>query len=516
MSEQLRYFQVSGRGNGIGVTVLRRNPDVVTVGPTTLTLHIFPKFWSDYFDKKAKWANDKEKEQKVEDYKLVRKLPGSFNTEAKNWHTYLYEMDILALSEDWAKCLGLVANKTSDKNIDSDGLQLTDEDIEIGEKDPLWKEIIDPSADEFDELLELEKTEANFMWELLAEHGMEPQVVPKHKELPPTSMDLLPDVPALQEVFYTQFTYAVKEAIRHRKPVFLPVQEELGFVRGRMVPQGLVDRKVRGRLPVLCEYDALTTDSYVWQVIRAATQAVATSKNEVTVESAIEIDAQIRDISLISVSTLLTNRASSSDLGRMQPSLKTAYLLGRAILNHQFGAGTEEPVSEAGVIANIKYTSSKLWEKIVADYLLQDSQGCTVQEQQELYTFYEKPDGQSIGHPKTPDIVATRKTDNKVVVLDAKYKFAKNNISQATMGDQYQLMTYSYRMDCDAFLAYPTSGEASIPEAYYLAPPGYGVKNNAKGDWHRIGVLSLPFPSPDRDSFELSPTQRDKIFSSET
>ncbi|WP_237222885.1 McrC family protein [Rothia nasimurium] len=527
MPDNLRYFRVSGRGNGIGITVLRLVGEENPTGPTTLTLHVLPKVWSDYKKLRKEWL-DEGKDRKEKDFKLLRTLPDLSTSEHEGkdtWHSYLYEMDTLQLSDEWARCLAVATPNSPEFEEDTQETELVTEvkqqnevdDEEDGEVDPLWEEVAAPGQDHSKvELKSLEDDQAKFMWDMLSHYDQHPSRVAGHRDFPPSGMDLFPHIPAMREVFYAQFVRYAREAVRHRKPTFLPVQEELGFVRGRMVPRGLVDRKVQRRMPILCEFDALTTDSYIWQVIRAATQLAATSNNQRTLDAAVEVDAHIRDVRLIQPSTLLTSRIAANELARLSTDLKKAYFLGRAIISEQFGIGAEEPLTEGGVIANIKYTTSDLWEKIVAGYMQRSITGAKVHEQEKLYLYYANKDKKShTGSPKKPDIVVSK--EQQTVVFDAKYKFAKSSITEAGMGDQYQLTTYSYRMGCSAFLVYPQQRSAwrslTLKEnCLLLPPPGYGyVETEEDESWHRIGVLSLPFPSPGGSGFTLSEDYRSHI-----
>lgn len=508
-----RYFRVSGKGNGIGITVLRLVGEENPTGPTTLTLHVLPKIWS-----------EENRGSKEKDFKLLRTLPDLSTSEHEGkgtWHSYLYEMDTLRLPNEWAECLATVSPNSPEFEEDTQETEPVPEekqqneidDKEDGEVDPLWEEVSKPGPGHREvELKSLEDDQAKFMWDMLSHYDQRPSREPGHRDFPPSGTDLFPHIPAMREVFYAQFVRYALEAVRHRKPTFLPVQEELGFVRGRMVPRGLIDRKVQRRMPILCEFDALTTDSYIWQVIRAATQLAATSGNQITLGAAVEVDAHIRDVRLIQPSTLLTSSIAANELARLSTDLKKAYLLGRAIISEQFGIGVEEPLTEGGVIANIKYTTSDLWEKIVAGYLQQSITQAEVEEQAELHLYY-KNDGSTAATAKSPDIVLKR--GDKTIVYDAKYKKLRGkNIDDALMGDQYQLATYAYRLAADAFLVYPHKPrQEPLQSEFYLPKPGSSPNGKLGSDAlsHRIGVLSLPFPSLGRSGFTLSEDYRSQI-----
>lgn len=299
--------------------------------------------------------------------------------------------------------------------------------------------------------------------------------------------------------------------MRQRKPVFLEAQDELTFIRGRMVPQGLMKQKAQHRMPVLCEYDSLTADSHIWQVIRAAVQVTGQETDSHVKSRSIEIDAHLRDVGIKTAAAVLRERLSSTELARVAVSLRNTYLLARSILARQLGIGFESPVYSGGVIANIKIVSSDLWERLVAGYL-EEATGLMPDEQLETHLYYDEA-GQSAAHPKRPDLVLMG--SQRPVVIDAKYKAKPLGIAKASSSDQYQLTTYAYRLAADAFLAYPCPAEQALADykVSYLAqlgsPPSGKLDNGHLA--YRIGVLSLPFPSPGAADFSLAEVYRERI-----
>lgn len=387
-------------------------------------------------------------------------------------------------------------------------------DGETGEKDPLWMEVLKPkNSGKVEDLPSLpRKTSQDFssFWELILQFGSDPAPVSGHKPLPLAAADLLPHIPSLKAQVYWRFLEEAEDAVRHRKPEFLPIEEELNFVRGRMVPQGLVDRAIRRRLPVLCEYDSLSTDSHLWQTIRAATALVASVSEDADsgltrklvgelVDAAVAIDAQLRDVQVVPAAALLTQSVSATALMRMPENLRNTYQMAKSILRYEFGLGIEQTEMNSGVIANLKFTSSDIWERMVAEYL--EHRKVESETQASVKLFYSSP-GKSGGPDKKPDFVISPTPDNpNKLVIDAKYKIPKKSISKASMSDQYQLATYSYRLDADAFLVYPEvltdkfDEEEFLKHNRYLAPPGYQDGSDSDSErWHRIGVFTLPFP----------------------
>ncbi|WP_185173656.1 5-methylcytosine restriction system specificity protein McrC [Rothia nasimurium] len=464
----LRYFQASKLGNGVGLTVLQRE---VPEGEKcrTLTIHILPKLWRDEGT-----------------YDTVFTLPEGISTET--FHTFVYEMDVIALDESWASHFSRVAPAQLQE-------QSADEEEE-GATDPLWSET--RSRPYTEPLGVLNTGHANTLWELINTYGMSPVPLADKIDLPPSGVSILPDVPELKIQFYRQFLRQAEGAVRQRKPVFLQTQDELNFVRGRMVPQGLIKRKIYHRVPVLCEFDSLTADNHIWQVIRAAVQVTGQVEDRYLQAYSVEIDAHLRDVGIKTSAELLGRRLSSTELSRIGSPLRKAYLLARSILAMQLGVGFEEPTYAGGVIANLKVVSSDLWEKIVADYVRQSIPQAEVEEQSNLHLYY-RADGTPAAKAKKPDIVL--KHGDKTVVYDAKYKKLRGkNIDDALMGDQYQLATYAYRLAADAFLVYPHKpGQEPLHSEFYLSKPGSPASGrlDLEALSHRIGVLSLPFPGPE-------------------
>lgn len=466
----LRYFQASKLGNGVGLTVLQREtPEGESC--RTLTIHVLPKLWSDR-DSQGKAFT----------------LPTGMG--AETFHTFVYEMEVLALDESWASHFSRVAPAGSN--------ELSAEEDEEGKTDPLWSETSARSITAPLGVLNL--GHANALWSLIHTHNMSPAPLADRVDLPPAGTSILPDVPELKIQFYRQFLRQAEEAVRQRKPVFLQTQGELNFVRGRMVPKGLIKRKIYHRVPVLCEFDSLTADNHIWQVIRAAVQVVGQVEDSYLQTHSVEIDAHLRDVGIKTSTVLLGERLSSTELSRIGSNLRDAYLLARSILAKQLGVGIEEPTHAGGVIANLKVVSSDLWESIVARHFraeVEADSDAVAEEQAELHLYY-KADGSTAATAKRPDLVVKR--DGKTTVYDAKYKFRQQHIGDASMSDQYQLATYAYRLAADAFLVYPHKpGQDSLHSEFHLPQPGSPTsgKLDAAALGYHVGVLSLPFPSPE-------------------
>ncbi|WP_165860363.1 5-methylcytosine restriction system specificity protein McrC [Kocuria tytonicola] len=554
----MRFFQASARGNGVGLTVLGRRPsaeDAVssTAGeadprPDILVIHILPKLWAGAAERGP-----------------VFRLPASTAEDAgdgvgrgpRTLEVIIHEQQLLALEPEWALSLAEVARDTlvddlplpsPGENPQAGGREAETGDVgtgdagtgdtETGETDPLWREV--PATAQIreawrGEVPELSRRDSGpadpvrFLWNLLSRLGCEPARGPEQREPAPGGVDLLPDLPGLEDLVHRQFLTETERALLHRRPTFLPVTEELGFVRGRMDPQGLIRRTSRRRIPVLCEFDSLSADSFLWQTVRGAVQiAAAESADEETRELALTCDAQLRDVSLEPAHGLLSRGVPGSELQRMLSETQWAYRYARAVLARRHGVDPEESPDMAGVLVNLKYVTSALWEHMVKDYLdgVLTRDGLQVEEQHRLAVFFTEQEAPDRGGGprydpvslKKPDLVVMRLSQTvgqspgaqgqALAVLDAKYKrLPWGGFAQASMGDQYQLATYAYRLEVPAFLAYPVTRAPSEKdlESLVLGDPG-ATSRQATGSRRsgrlRVGAMALPFPHPAGRSLE--------------
>lgn len=550
--DDVRFFQVSARGNGVGLTILGRRPSAedessssageTDPGPDVLVIHILPKLWAGAAERGP-----------------VFRLPAGTADDAddgsgrgsRTLEVAIHEQQILALEPEWALSLAEVARDTlvDDPPLPSPGegpqadgraaetgdAETGDTgtgDVETGETDPLWREV--PATAQIREAWRGEvpalprrasdpADPVRFLWDLLSRLGCEPARGPEQREPTPGGVDLLPDLPGLEDLVHRQFLKDTERALLHRRPTFLPVTEELGFVRGRMDPQGLIRRTSRRRIPVLCEFDSLSADSLLWQTVRGAVQiAAAEAADEEVRELALTCDAQLRDVTVEPAHVLLSRGMPGSELQRMPPETRWAYRYARAVLARRHGVDPEESPDMAGVLVNLKYVTSALWEHMVKDYLdrVLTPGGLEVEEQHRLAVFFTEQEVPDRGGEPRYDPVSLKKPDLVVMcpvktgghapdaqgqalaVLDAKYKrLPWGGFAQASMGDQYQLATYAYRLEVPAFLAYPVTRAPSERdvESLVLGDPG-ATSRQATGPRRsrrlRVGAMALPFPHP--------------------
>ena len=225
--------------------------------------------------------------------------------------------------------------------------------------------VIRPGSDE-------EFTPVRQFWRILEHYHQAPVEDATSRTVPPQGLGIFSRIDWLQEPTYRKFLNLCKNALEHRRPRFESETDELGFVRGRMVLDKLVDRQATHRTGVVCEFDSLTTDIHLWQVIRAGLQRVAMQAKDAQLrQQALGYEATLRDVSVHNAQTLLNERLSPTFMARIPDEQALAYRYARAIIAQQFGFGFDTDPYEAGVIANIKYDTSILWETMLEKALLQ-------------------------------------------------------------------------------------------------------------------------------------------------
>lgn len=135
MVSEVRYFQASARGNGVGVTILKHtHPQPGAVH--TLVIHVLPKLWC------KQWVSAEQPEVIAPfNVKIAPEAGGQFSSvqdpesslyehsDDGTLSLYVYETEILVLPKPWAGYLETVSGSA---------LPPHDDDNEGGASDPLW------------------------------------------------------------------------------------------------------------------------------------------------------------------------------------------------------------------------------------------------------------------------------------------------------------------------------------------------------------------------------------------
>lgn len=395
----------------------------------------------------------------------------------------LYEGDYLGLSDPWAKALMEVAPGMASE----------------AEKDPLWERVVQPTAVPPDE--EPVRPEQRMsMWNLLFSHGMTPVDVPGHRADFVAAGTTLAQADSLRPLYQSMFIDRAMELIRSRRPSYRTVQEPLSVVRGRMVPAALLRRAACGGVVVECEYETLTTDTAFWRAVRTALEACTSAVGRDQERTGAL--RQLEDVGYETPAVVLASERRTTQSVRDEER-RGVLSLALDILRAEYAPSVDRSQS-CGVMVNLKFSTSALWEKMLAR-AFRDA-GATVTEQEKLYLFY-REDGPS-WNPKRPDLLVTFPASDGTeitMIVDAKYKWGKI-LTDASKDDQSQIAVYALRSGLPAFLAF-TRLRDDARDAWTVrripSPALSWRKKSAEpGDLAgaaTVGSFQLSFPGPGDD-----------------
>ncbi|MCC5781696.1 hypothetical protein CRM73_01790 [Kocuria sp. CCUG 69068] len=289
--------------------------------------------------------------------------------------------------------------------------------------------------------------------------------------------------PELRQVFMEEFTKLATKAIRYQRPEFRRNAGPLMAVRGRILVNDLVERKGRRQQAISCQYTELTTDTLLWQTIRAALRQCltelpdTTSRSRTTRERVLSADAHLSTVTVTSPYEVLQEAPLTHE--QLPPGVpQQAYRAAQALLAQATGFGTTS--GHNGAALSIKIATSSLWEEILqrrfqsAGYSMETAAS-------QLRIFQDTP------MPKRPDIELRDRT-GALVVIDAKYKtIPALEPGKMSMSDQYQM--YAYATQREAPTLFIHVGDPGCTWTRTSAPTSAGKS-------YPTGVASLPFPSP--------------------
>lgn len=477
------WFQVSGRGNGVGLTALRDH-----VG-RRLYLHVLPKLWRTgarpknwAWSGRASWDPDEER------------------------HAVVHEGDSVEFPTSWARLIGTSARRevvadghavTQDNGLTAEGepVALHPGSDELGAADSLWKRTVRRAPEDTLPLTEAPPSAVAALWRLFDAHPdvVSPAFDSSRREHRGDALLLRLD--QLRPYLLHRFVEDVERLLPQRRSRFVEVSEALTVLRGRVPVAGLLERAARRRIPVQCEFDELTGDEVVWQTIRAAVGLCAQDLNGHALETALLCDTALGDVSVVPLPALLS-RAREADSSARHPDVRSALRLGLAILRHQHHlAAPSDETSAVGV--ELKVATSTLWEKLVARVLSDAGFGVHTSGASRTVAVFS-------GTSKQIDIVVTER-GSAVLLMDAKYKAVPTGgWTGVAMGDAYQLYSYVNRRGCPGLLVYPgRDGSRGGLDSSRLA---LGTRGDQSGDLgHPVGIMVVPFPGEGEVSCRLSP-----------
>ena len=517
MVSEVRYFQASARGNGVGVTILKHtHPQPGAVH--TLVIHVLPKLWC------KQWVSAEQPEVIAPfNVKIAPEAGGQLasvqdpesslyeHSDDGTLSLYVYETEILVLPKPWAGYLETVSGSA---------LPPHDDDNEGGASDPLWtaleypeKPVYAVAATVCGRVLGPATARENMdfsaggqgtgwqkvslLWRMLAEHHEEQAIIQGHRDITPQGSELFPHIPSLKEAMYRVFVDSSGQALAHRRPVFEPEVDELLFVRGRMLPRELVNRRINRRIGVVCEFDSLTTDTHLWQMIRAGLQQVAThaADNEV-VDDALGYESVLRDVSTQNIRSLLTETLSPAFAMRLSAQTLRAYHYAQSILSQQYGFGLSDSPYEAGVLANIKFDTSSLWRKMLVRALTDT--GLEVRVESPVGMLYHRnAEGRQQGVAFAKPDMMLYSRDILVATLDGRYIAYCEDLTQLPEHERYRMLAVAYRTGADGYTAYPVAhGPGTLGRILTVSEPGAYPQAPMSSE-HHVTTCGVRFPQPE-------------------
>lgn len=450
----MRYFRVSGTGNGVGVAVIR------TGDAQEIILRVHPKVW-------------RQADALIPG--LVRLRPEG----ARSVFT-VYELDTIEVSSEIADALAVGRELVlgSDERLSGD---------ESESRSSLLTEVAPPSS-----VLDVRRTteidspqtenQDQAMWTLVG--AMDHFALRDSYDLPAVlASSSVSRQRQLRRLFLEEFTKLAAEAVLYQRSEFRRNSGPLMAVRGKILVNNLVDRKAYRRQAIACEYTELNTDTTLWKTIRAAVRqcltelGTSTYRSRAARERALRTDAHLSSVSVTSPISILQN-APLAHFELPPGSPQRAYEAARALLSQATGFGTTPGQHASAVSINI--ATSSLWEEVLRRRFI--SAGYTVESRVSKLRLFE-----NTLMPKRPDIELRNSSGEKIVV-DAKYKIIHDLApGRMSMSDQYQMYAYATQRESPTIFIHV--GESGCEWTNTSA--------SGTGGSYPVGVASLPFPSPE-------------------
>jgi 5-methylcytosine-specific restriction enzyme subunit McrC len=268
----------------------------------------------------------------------------------------------------------------------------------------------------------------------------------------------------LLEILIKLFSEKLAEALRRGMPRrYVTHTDDLPVLRGRLDVNRQFSVLAAEPSRLACQYDALTPDIALNQIMKAATvkllRIARTSANQSRLR---ELTFAFADIADVPVSAL---RWADVVLDRTNARWRELLNLARLLLGQRF-----QTTSRGGADGfSLLFEMNTLFEEYVARSLTRALSGTelrVVSQGGRLYCL-ESDDGRELFQTR-PDILVKRGSD-VVRVIDTKWKRIANRIDDAkqgvSQGDVYQMMAYGQLYRCDRLvLLYPQHSELKSGE----------------------------------------------------
>lgn len=491
------WFRASSRGNGVGLTVIAEGSTA-----SVLIIHVLPKLWGPSSPRHFA-------------------LEAGAVQESTN-HVDVNEGDTLGLPSPWSEHLEAVVVGPSGGG-DAEASADASNEQEPGALDPLWELAPPPGAHLVERARAVPRPHREHLVSLLLDYSMTPVPVSGERRDFSAGEATFAADSSLRSLLLALFIDRVKETLPYRRPAYRDITENLGVIRGRMVPAALMRRQATRNTRIVCEFDELSNDTGPWQAIRTALESCSEVRGRQ--ESLLGSLAQLRDVGVATPSEVVAREIQDRRATR-DPRVRELHALAITVLRAEHHASAVGQLHN-GVMVNLKFESSRLWELMLARAFTSDLYN--VDEHTQLRLFYRQVQSGSWRSTtaKKPDLLVKRAATSNAVgasaqqlFVDAKY-IRGRSLATASKSDQYQIAAYAMRSAIPSFLVFaePFDGTVDTPArpsdwSHFRIPRSdlpwdeVTASDSSLQDGTSVGSFRLPFPRPGRPEDTRALSQR--------
>lgn len=534
--ERYTWLQASPRGNGIGISLLSleqtSKPAIeISNGPAVVAFNILPKLWPpssflkngqgsaeldvdspiDLNEDKPLWidlqevlASGQHTTAEETPYSIVFAVrEGDFIKVPSSWKERLLGWRSVAEHDTISRAEGGIPEDADETTVENDKCDYAQHPFGLAKRAaPRRSEWISGdrclvSSDPQNALCE---TAVREMWNLIeAHHNVEPDFSGSLADLGLLDLNL----ESLKHFFWRTFLNEAEQKISSFRYHFSDVTDEIMAVRGRMPVNELVHRQALRRIPVVCEFSDLRADSPIWVLVRGALRIVAAGSSESPdlQQTAMTLDTRLNQVP-IKFQHELVKLCNVVRVGQRDNHLRRLVILAKFVVRQQFPAAFTSAQTMSD-ITTILFPTSTIWESLISEFIDESSESCfsTVEDDALSFEIFDS------GHAKIPDLTisSSGSPNEKVALIDGKYKFAHDRITvkQLSMSDQYQMFAYAAisKLDTAVVNAYDRG-----PGGPLRAVAGHRINRAVVADLTggiggddlrpNVAVFPLPFPRP--------------------
>lgn|GEM_PF-3242794 len=278
------------------------------------------------------------------------------------------------------------------------------------------------------------------------------------------SATLMNRVPELKPLHARLLIEQAEPAVLKRRHHFRPSSDLVSAVRGRIDTRDLPNRASSRRQQVLCHFDDMDSNT-PWMrllrvAVRQASQFLADAGHLEHASRGWRIDKHLSEVQLISAARALRDTAHLR-FTRTDRNQRTVMLLSQRFLADQFdfGINAEHEESPLAAAAAVRVSTSRLFEKLLGSVALEN--GGTIRQFQGKINLHSDP-VESVSDKK-PDLEYVTRSGESMMLIDAKYKHAPDNMNKMPMSDTYQQYGYAMSSGKDTVFLYVSQTDSLKP-----------------------------------------------------